>query len=67
VKSAALAHLVATTPAINLPPDSVYYAWDEHVVEEPFDVSDGALPVPEKPGLGVTVDESRVGELRIDR
>lgn len=67
VKSAALAHLVATTRAINLPPDSVYYAWDDHVVEEPFEVSDGVLSVPEKPGLGVTVEETRVEELRIDR
>ncbi|ELY92024.1 N-acylamino acid racemase [Natrinema altunense JCM 12890] len=67
IKSAALAHLVATTPAINLPPDSVYYAWDDHVIEEPFDLSDGSLPVPEKPGLGVTVDVSDVEEHRTDR
>ncbi|WP_339105959.1 mandelate racemase/muconate lactonizing enzyme family protein [Haloterrigena salinisoli] len=67
IKSAALAHLVATTPAINLPPDSVYYAWDEHIIEEPFDLSDGTLPIPEAPGLGITVDESNVEKYRIDR
>jgi L-alanine-DL-glutamate epimerase-like enolase superfamily enzyme len=66
VKSAALAHLVATTPAINLSPDSVYYAWDDHVIEDPFDVSEGRLTVPERPGLGVTVDEQQVNKYRID-
>jgi L-alanine-DL-glutamate epimerase-like enolase superfamily enzyme len=66
VKTAAMLHTVASTPAIGLASDTVYYAWDDHVVESPFTVSEGALSVPDGPGLGVTVDESRVADLRID-
>lgn len=66
IKTAAMLHLVATTPAINLPPDSVYYAWDEYILEEPLELVDGAYPVPTGPGLGITVDEEMVERLRID-
>lgn len=66
VKTAATAHLVATTPAIDLAPDSVYYAWDDAVIEDPLPAEDGKIPVPEDPGLGVSVDESKVERYRID-
>lgn len=66
IKTAAMLHLVAATPAIDLPPDSVYYAWDEYLLEEPFELSDGAYSVPTEPGLGITVDEGTVERLRTD-
>ncbi|MFB6218820.1 MAG: mandelate racemase/muconate lactonizing enzyme family protein [Halobacteriaceae archaeon] len=66
VKTAAILHAVAATPAVNLPPDTVYYAWEDDVIEEPFTVEEGAIAVPDGPGLGVTVDESKVEEYRID-
>jgi L-alanine-DL-glutamate epimerase-like enolase superfamily enzyme len=67
IKTAAMLHLVATTPAIDLPPDSVYYAWDEYLLEDPLDLSDGAYQVPMGPGLGISVDEEKVERLRTDR
>lgn len=66
VKTAAMLHTVASTPGINLPPDSVYYGWDDYVIENPFEVENGALSVPDGPGLGIKVDETKVERHRID-
>ncbi|WP_192498518.1 mandelate racemase/muconate lactonizing enzyme family protein [Halorussus halophilus] len=66
VKTAAMLHTVASTPGINLPPDSVYYGWNDYVIADPFEVEDGAYPVPDGPGLGVEVDEAKVEQYRVD-
>lgn len=66
VKTAAVLHTVAATPAINLAPDSVYYAWDDYVVHSPPDASTGSIAVPDDPGLGVDVDEAKVEAYRVD-
>lgn len=66
IKQAAVLHLAASTPALNLAPDSVYYAWDDHVLEEPLAVDGGAMAVPDGPGLGVEVDEAKVDRYRVD-
>jgi L-alanine-DL-glutamate epimerase-like enolase superfamily enzyme len=66
VKTAAVLQTVAATPAIDLAPDSVYYGWEDDVLDDPLDVDDGAMSVPEGPGLGVTVDETKVQRYRTD-
>jgi len=66
VKTAAMLHTVSSTPGINLPPDTVYYAWDDYVVENPLPVEDGRIPVPDDPGLGVVVDDAKIEEYRTD-
>lgn len=66
VKQAAVLHLYASTPALNLPPDSVYYGWADHVLAEPLTVEDGSMAVPDGPGLGVQVDEAAVETYRVD-
>jgi L-alanine-DL-glutamate epimerase-like enolase superfamily enzyme len=66
VKTAAVSHTVASTPAFNLPADTVYYSWEDHIVESPFEITDGQLEVPDGPGLGVTVREDKIEEHRID-
>jgi L-alanine-DL-glutamate epimerase-like enolase superfamily enzyme len=45
----------------------VYYAWEDHLLTEPHPVTDGAIPVPEGPGLGIEVDREAVERLRTDR
>jgi L-alanine-DL-glutamate epimerase-like enolase superfamily enzyme len=65
VKTAAVLHAVSATPEINLPPDTIYYAWADDVITEPFAVEDGKIPVPDGPGLGITVDEDKVAEYHI--
>lgn len=67
IKTAAMLHTVAATPAINLPPDSVYYAWEDYLINDPFKIEDGAYTVPDAPGLGITVDEGAVETHRTDK
>lgn len=66
VKSAAMLHVVASSPAFNLPSDTTYYAWDDYIAEEPLTVTDGTIQVPDGPGLGVDVNESKIESMRID-
>lgn len=66
IKTAAMLHTVATTPAFDLAPDSVYYAWEDTILKEPLPAENGSIPVPDGPGLGVTVDESAVERHRTD-
>jgi len=67
IKTAAVLQTVAATPAIDLAPDSTYYAWADHVLEDPLAVTDGEIAVPDGPGLGVEVDTEAVERLRTDR
>lgn len=66
IKQAAVLHTVATTPTINLPPDSVYYAWDDYVLKDPLTIENGSMPVPEGPGLGIEVDQQKVEQYRLN-
>lgn len=66
IRTSAIAHTVHGIPGFVLPPDSVYYAWEDDVIEEPLTLSDGAIEVRDDPGLGITVDESKLEEHAID-
>lgn len=65
IKTAAVLHLVASEPRIDLPPDTIYYAWADDVIAEPFEVEEGSIAVPDGPGLGVEVDEGKLEAYRI--
>ena len=65
IKNAAVLHFVASEPAMDLPPDRVNYALADDVVEDRFEVTDGRMTIPDGPGLGVSVDEEKVEELRV--
>lgn len=67
VKTAAMLHTVASTETFNLPSDSVHYACENHIIEDPITIDDGEIVVPDGLGLGVEVDCSRGDELRLDR
>ena len=60
VKTAAMLHVVASTPAFRYASDSTYYAQEDDVLVEPLRVRDGAIDVPMHPGLGVEVDREKV-------
>ncbi|MFB6219172.1 MAG: mandelate racemase/muconate lactonizing enzyme family protein [Halobacteriaceae archaeon] len=62
VRTAAILHAVSGIPGFALPADTLYYAWTDDVIEEPFEVEDGALTPPEGPGFGVEVAESKLDE-----
>ncbi|EMA17795.1 mandelate racemase/muconate lactonizing enzyme family protein [Haloarcula amylolytica] len=65
IRTAAILHAFTGIPGFSLPPDSTYYGWEADVIEAPFDVSDGCLPAPEGPGLGISIDVDAVEEYRI--
>jgi L-alanine-DL-glutamate epimerase-like enolase superfamily enzyme len=65
IKTAAVLQLVASSPAMDLPPDRVNYALADDVVEDRFEVTDGRMSVPDGPGLGVTVDEAKLEDHRV--
>jgi len=45
--------------------DTVYYAWEDDVLEERLTLEDGGIVVPDGPGLGVEVDESAIEKHRV--
>lgn len=62
--TAAIAHLAASTRAINWPGDSTGpLLYDDDVVEEGVSYQEGTLTLPDGPGLGVTVSESQLQAL----
>ena len=80
VGNAANVHLAASTAVANLgcvipvtTPDAeatgriagIYYKDD--IVTEPFEFVDGAVKVPQRPGLGVELDEEKVERYRLDK
>ena len=65
IKTAAMTHAIAATPAINLASDTVYYALEDDVITEPFEFEHGTLPVSDDPGFGIEVDESKVDEYAV--
>lgn len=66
IKTAAVLHTVSSTPAINLPPDTVYYSLADDVIDTPHQIEDGTISVPPESGLGINIDHSKVEQYRID-
>ena len=65
IRTAAIVHAVSGIPGFTLPPDSVYDAWEEDILEEQLTMEDGSIVVPDGPGLGIDVDEDKIEEYRI--
>jgi L-alanine-DL-glutamate epimerase-like enolase superfamily enzyme len=60
VASAAALHVAATLPALDWGLTLTSHGLAEDVAVEPLPVEGGHVVVPERPGLGIDVDESRV-------
>jgi len=65
VRTAAILHAAHGLPGFSLPPDTTYYAWQGNIIEEPFELTDGRMTVPNGPGLGIEVDMDAVEEFRV--
>lgn len=69
VASAAMAHLAAATPAIaaeDLPCDILGpIAYEHTLLAEPIRFEAGAVHIPERPGLGVALDEAALAKYRV--
>lgn len=59
VSMAAMTHVAAAMPTLRYACDT-HYPWmaDDVIADAPLTFEDGAMPVPEDPGLGVTIEES---------
>lgn len=65
IKNAAKLHTVASLPSFQLPIDTVYYAYEDYLLENPLEIENGRMKVPTEPGLAA-VDEDKVEQYRID-
>lgn len=63
VSTAAGLHLISTTPEFSLPSGITYYSHEDFILENPFELDNASLEVPDEPGLGVSVDMEKVEEL----
>jgi L-alanine-DL-glutamate epimerase-like enolase superfamily enzyme len=65
LKTAAMLHVVASTPAFTLANDCTYYGLVDDVLASPHVIEKGHMRLPEGPGLGVTVDEAKLAKYRV--
>jgi L-alanine-DL-glutamate epimerase-like enolase superfamily enzyme len=65
LKTAAMLHVVASTPCFTLANDCTYYGLEDDVITPLHEVERGYMKVPEGPGLGVRVDEAKVARYRV--
>jgi L-alanine-DL-glutamate epimerase-like enolase superfamily enzyme len=56
LRTATMLHVAASSPNFPLANDCTYYGLESDIITEPFQIRQGKLPVPEKPGLGVEID-----------
>ncbi len=66
LKTAAMLHVVASTPGFTLANDCTYYGLVDDIISPLHRIERGHMPVPEGPGLGVQVDEAQVRKYRTD-
>lgn len=59
-KTAAMLHIVVSSPGFDLANDCTYYGLVDDVLATPFQINRGRMRVPEAPGLGIDVSEEKV-------
>lgn len=60
IATAALLHVVASSPSFIYPNDTYYYYMADDIITEPFEMKNGVISVPNGPGLGIELDEEKV-------
>jgi L-alanine-DL-glutamate epimerase-like enolase superfamily enzyme len=68
VMTHASVHVGAATPAFMIQEtfeEAFHPDWSEDLLVDPLDLSDGTIEVPDRPGLGVELDESVLEEHEI--
>ena len=59
---------MGTAPAATLPSDIVgNFVRDDDLIVDPIVIRDGCAEVPDKPGLGIELDEAAVAEYEVSR
>jgi L-alanine-DL-glutamate epimerase-like enolase superfamily enzyme len=65
LKTAAMLHVIASTPGFTLANDCTYYGLEDDILTPLHRIEGGLMPVPEGPGLGVHVDEAKLAKYRV--
>jgi L-alanine-DL-glutamate epimerase-like enolase superfamily enzyme len=65
LKTAAMLHVVASTPGFTLANDCTYYGLADDIITPLHPITDGFMTVPEGPGLGVVVDDTKLAKYRV--
>ena len=65
LKTAAMLHVVASTPNFPLANDCTYYGLVDDIITPLHRIERGYMSVPEAPGLGVLVDDAKIAKYRI--
>jgi L-alanine-DL-glutamate epimerase-like enolase superfamily enzyme len=65
LKTAAMLHVVASTPGFTLANDCTYYGLVDDLITPLHAIEGGYMAVPEGPGLGVAVDENKLARYTI--
>ncbi len=60
ISTAAMLHLVASTPYMSYPNQSLIHYLTDDIIKNKFLLQGGCIEVPKKPGLGVEIDEDKV-------
>ena len=60
IATAAYLHFFSSTPNFIYPNDSYYYHFEDFLIKEPFKFEGPYIKVPEKPGLGIELDYSKL-------
>jgi L-alanine-DL-glutamate epimerase-like enolase superfamily enzyme len=64
LKTAAMLHIVVSTPVFALANDCTYYGLCDDIITTPFAISRGRMRVPEGHGLGVEIDPAKLERYR---
>lgn len=65
---AAMCHMGVAFPSLTRPMQSLFnHLGDDLIEETDFAMTDGAVEVPDRPGLGVTLDIAAVEAYRTDK
>jgi L-alanine-DL-glutamate epimerase-like enolase superfamily enzyme len=65
LKTAAMLHVVASSPGFPLANDCTYYGLADDIITPLHRIEGGFMPVPDGPGLGVQVDETKVKKYQV--
>ena len=65
LKTAAMLHVVASSPGFTLANDCTYYGLEDDIITPLHRIDHGHMEVPEGPGLGVAVDEKKIAKYRV--
>jgi L-alanine-DL-glutamate epimerase-like enolase superfamily enzyme len=65
LKTAAMLHVVASSPSFTLANDCTYYGLEDDILSPLHRIEAGCMRVPDGPGLGVNVDERKLAKYRV--